>query len=137
VWTDRLEHLLDEAQPCSTVFLISQSLLSILAAEHDVPSIRTLLQIGPRTLVNMDAKTAHVQQFDTVYWQCHYWRCDCPSCERGNYCYCPSTNQPTVGLHKLIIPPPNLTVVQAEVYTVLRQDDMDPADAAEAAQLLA
>jgi hypothetical protein len=138
LWSERLSRILDAIKACGHTFIVSRSWLALIAAETGAYRAGQAISLGDRILVNIDAIDGESQQeFDTIYWQCEYWLCDCPDCQAGKVCYCDSLNVPTMGLHKLIIPPIHLTLDQAETYTVLRLDGMKPIDALEAAELLA
>ncbi len=135
-WTARITKILDAVKACNNTFIVARSMMSVLSTEHGEPRPTTVLRIGERTFLNFDSVQGEEQEFDTIYWQCEYWRCDCDACQAGDVCYCDSLNVPTMGLHKLIIPPWSFDLDQAEIYTVLRLDGLSPADAAEAATLL-
>jgi hypothetical protein len=136
-WTAKLNGILTAVKACNSVFIVSKSMLLLLAAEQHLPRAMSAIGIYGRTFINLDAREGgDEQEFDTVYWQCEYWRCDCDDCQAGKVCFCDSLNVPTLGLHKLIIPPANFDLEQAETYSVLRLDGLSPADAAEAAELL-
>jgi len=136
-WSERVNGVLTAVKACNTVFIVSRTMLTVLCSEQRRPRATSVLLIGERTFINLDASQGGVpQDFDTVYWQCEYWRCDCEDCLAGVVCYCDSLNVATMGLHKLIIPPANFDSDKAETYAVLRLDGLSPADAAEAAELL-